>query len=292
MTPAREHRIAAAVANMTSASDVFAAAGASGDPVAAQMALRLAHDLRRLKEIQSIEKKVDAKRVMILEYRAWCDAILEGATANVRGVASEVLPTVLVWAIDINDWPRALDLADHVIGCDVPLPARYQRTAAALVVENVSDEASKIQNTNTAFPLAVLEHVDDLTVEHDMHDQIRAKLMKAIGIELQRAAETVTGAEAIIAACERALVPLRRAHALDQRAGVKDRVKKLEKTIAAATREIEAAQAAAAKEAECVAAEEAERVAAEEAERIAAEEAERIAAEATDTEQAGTPPAA
>jgi hypothetical protein len=292
MTPAREHRIAAAVANMTSASDVFAAAGASGDPVAAQMALRLAHDLRRLKEIQSIEKKVDAKRVMIVEYRAWCDAILEGATANVRGVASEVLPTVLVWAIDINDWPRALDLADHVIGCDVPLPARYQRTAAALVVENVSDEASKIQNTNTAFPLAVLEHVDDLTVEHDMHDQIRAKLMKAIGIELQRAAETVTGAEAIIAACERALVPLRRAHALDQRAGVKDRVKKLEKTIAAATREIEAAQAAAAKEAERVAAEEAERVAAEEAERIAAEEAERIAAEATDTEQAGTPPAA
>lgn len=248
MTPAREHRITSAVASALPG-DMIDATGASGDPVAATIALRLSHDLRRLKQIQSLELKIAAKREMIGEYRAWCDAILASERANVRGIAAEVLPTMMVWSIDIGDWPRALELANHVIGCEVALPSRYQRSAPALVAEDIADAAAKLQLTDTAFPLDVLIAVEELVAPPiDMHDQIRAKLMKAIGVEMQRQAEQVTGAEAVIAAAESALVPLRRAQALDSRVGTKDRVKKLERTIKAATGEIEAARLAAEKE--------------------------------------------
>lgn len=250
MTPAPEHRLSTAIA-ATSGQPKGAAQVALGvDPAVAQIMLRLTHDLRRLKEISSIELKIEAKRGMLPDYREWCDlrlalgAAVEGNELPGSG-ADDVLPTMMIWAIDTGDWPRALELAEHVLRFNVPLPARYQRGAAPLIVEEIATAALKKQTRDEAFPLDVLEAVEALTADVDMHDEIRAKLKKAIGTELARAAgEMEPGTPEHLAAVSKALAPLQRAQDLHERVGTKGTIKQLRKVLANAAKE-QAAPAAA-----------------------------------------------
>lgn len=206
---------------------------------AGQIAMRLQHDLRRLKEIKSIELKIGAKRQMLPEYAAWIDGQLTagreaGRVAPTGTVADEVLPTAMVWSIDIGDWPLALELARHVLRFGVSLPTRYERDAATLVLEEVAEAALKAQNRGDSFPLDVLSEVQELTAGIDMHDQPRAKLAKAIGTELARHASTLEpDSPAFVAAASLALGTLQRAQGLNERIGVKTEMKRLEKALAA-----------------------------------------------------------
>lgn len=203
--------------------------GSPEERAAAQMRLRLQTDLRRLKEIASIERKIAAKREMLPEYADW----VAGLVAAGVGVAEDVLPTVMVWRIDTGDFAGALVLAEHVIAHNVPLPARYERSAPALIVEEIATAALKAQGKGEAFDYRILERVAELTTDADMHDEIRAKLTKAIGVELMRECEDET-AEPLVRsiAAVAALDVLRRAQQLNERVGVKDRIKRLEKMLA------------------------------------------------------------
>lgn len=208
---------------------------------ARQITLRLQHDLRRLKEIKAISLKIAAKREMLPEYRAWCDGELEAGRMTVGDAlgtsdAAEVLPTIMVWSIDVGDWQRALELAAHVLRHDVPMPARYERDAATVVLEQIATAALKVQAANRRFPLDVLEQVDELTRDVDMHDEPRAKLVKAIGTELARDAEALeSGTPEHTATASLALGTLQRAQALHDRIGVKTEIKRLEKALAPST---------------------------------------------------------
>jgi hypothetical protein len=212
---------------------------------AAAIRMRLRHDLQRLKQIQSIKRKIAAKREMLPEYQAWCDGLLDaGRAADGRTLpatgADDVLPTIMVWHIDTGDWIRALALAAFVLRFDVAMPKRYERSAATLVLEEIATAALKAQATGATFPLDVLEAVEQLTSDVDMHDEPRAKLFKAIGTELARAAEAATG-DAIPATINRAVRALTRAQTLHDRVGVKMQLKTLEKAKAAATKATEPA---------------------------------------------------
>lgn len=239
LTPARRHAIASAVASAsaaTAAPDAATPTGERVDPVAAQIQLRLAHDLRRLKEIASIERRIDAKREMLPEYRPWCEALIAAGADADPGIAHEVLPTMMVWAIDVGDWPLALRLAGHVVGNDVALPARYKRSAPALIVEEVATAALKAQASGERFPINVLAWTDALTSGADMHDEIRAKLMKAVGTERAALADAIEDKASadFVAAAEVAVETLKRAQQLNERAGVKTLITRFEKAIAAA----------------------------------------------------------
>lgn len=199
--------------------------------------LRMQVDLRRLKDIKSVANKIAVKQVMIGEYRAWCDGLLEAGRNADRGPltptgADEVLPTIMVWAIDTGDWPRVLELAEHVLRHDVALPARYQRDPATLIVEEVADAALKAQTAGGSFPLDVLEQVEALVDGIDMHDQVRAKLLKAIGTELARGVDAA-GADEARRLANTAIERLTAAQALHDRVGVKTQIKGLEKALAA-----------------------------------------------------------
>lgn len=221
-----------------------AAAGATNaspaERAAAQIVLRLTHDLRRLKEIRSIGKKIEAKREMLPEYKAWVEGILAADTGVGTGLAAEVLPTYMVWLIDVGSYAEALDLVPFVFRHDVQMPSRYQRDAATIVVEEIADAAAKAQNAGTAFPLDVLLQVEELTTGHDLHDEVRAKLFKAIGVEQLRGAEELP-AEQSEAALKATLAMLRAAQGLNDRVGVKDRIKRADKLLAAVTKAAEPA---------------------------------------------------
>lgn len=210
----------------------------------AQISMRLTHDLRRLKEIKSVAAKVAAKREMLPEYRAWCDGLLEAGRMTVgrrldNAGGGDVMATIMVWSIDIGDWRRALELAAHILRFDVAMPNRYQRDAASLIVEEIAEAALRLQAKDQAFDLEVLERVEVLTNGIDMHDVIRAKLLKAIGIEIDRSARAAAGAgdngTALSLLC-RSLPILLEAQTLHDRVGVKTTIRSVEKAIAAANK--------------------------------------------------------
>lgn len=211
------------------------AAGATSSPAARaanQIVLRMTHDLRTLKETRSIDMKIAKKRVMLPEYRAWIEGILAADTGVGTGLAADVLPTIMVWAIDIGDYDYALTLAEFVLRHRVALPKRYERDAATLIVEEIADQAIRAQNGDQRFPLEILDRVHDLTSADDIHDQVRAKLLKAIGVEHLAAAQDL---EAVPALCALALGlnNLREAQRLHDRIGVKDKIKRADKMLTA-----------------------------------------------------------
>lgn len=210
------------------------AAGATNaspaDRAAAQIGLRLTHDLRRLKEIRSIDRKIAAKREMLPEYKSWVEGVAAADVGVGTGLAAEVLPTVMVWLIDTGAYADALDLVPFVLRHDVQMPKRYQRDAATIVIEEIADAAAKVQNAGQRFNLDVLERVEELTADLDIHDEVRAKLHKAIGIEQLRVAEDVE-AHSSAGPLDAALTSLRHAQRLNGRVGVKDRIKRAEKLL-------------------------------------------------------------
>lgn len=147
-------------------------------PVASEYQLLLAAlgiDLNMLRNTQSTERKIEAKRTMIEKYRAW----VEGAADASAGAQDEIVSTMMVWAIDINDWPLALKLAEYVLQAGINLPERYNRAPATLIAEEIAQVAIDAPG---AVPLEVLNAVADLVSDADIFDQVRAKLEKAFGL--------------------------------------------------------------------------------------------------------------
>lgn len=201
--------------------------------LANEMALRFTHDRRRLKEIKSTAGKVAAKRGMVPEYQPWIDGLLAADAGVGTGTSGEILPTMMVWNIDIGAYATALDLLEFVLRHRAPMPSRYERDAATLAVEELAEIAIKKQVIGQDFPTDILERVDEITAGYDMHDQPRAKLHKALGTAYLDQVENgeITSASATILA--QATHHFQQAQSLNDRIGVRDRLKKAARLSAA-----------------------------------------------------------
>lgn len=145
------------------------------------MLAKLYDDKRRLKEIQSIERKIEVKREILPDYDSWVAGALEGG----RGGQDEVLVTVMVWRLDTGDYDEAVRIAHYVIQHGLVMPDQYERTVPTVIVDEISDAALREQKDGKSFPLQILEEVHALTGELDMPDPARSKLHKALGQEYQ-----------------------------------------------------------------------------------------------------------
>ncbi len=102
-------------------------------------------------------------------------------------------------------------------------PDQFERGTAAIIAEEVAEQALKQLDAEGADYLTLLAHlieVEQLTQGADMHDQIRAKLFKALGSAL-RAAGQLPEAHA----------NLTRALELNDRIGVKKDLERLEREL-------------------------------------------------------------
>jgi hypothetical protein len=59
-------------------------------------------------------------------------------------VQDDIVGTMLVWAIDVGDWPLALQLGAHVLATNLGLPERYKRSPAVLLAEEVAESALRV----------------------------------------------------------------------------------------------------------------------------------------------------
>lgn len=202
-------------------------------PVASEYQLLLAalgEDLRQLHNMMEKSRKIEAKRVMIAHYLPW----VTGALAAEEAAQDEIVVTMLIWAIDIGDWPLALRLAEHVLQHGLALPERYKRQPAVLIAEEIA-EAGLTNPPAADFDVIAATCV--LTEQFDMHDQVRAKLLKAKGLALKARADAfdptadsaVSGGKAGLLAA--ALAALRAALAADGKCGVKKQIEALEREL-------------------------------------------------------------
>lgn len=227
MTPARAHMLAVTAASL-SADDP----GANLDPAQTSayelMQAQLYEHRRALKAIQSIERKVEAKRDYLPLYWPWVDGVLAGG----RGAPDVVLTTVLVWAIDAGEYPRALQIAEYVLAHGLSLPDQYQRYPATTLIDEMAEAGLK-GKLPAAEAVLLLQRVEALTRERDVPDQARAKLHKALGYALigRTAASEVDykGLPADLAA--QALPYLHRAFELFEGVGVKKDIERLERRV-------------------------------------------------------------
>lgn len=190
----------------------------------------LLHDnLRTLSDIASHEARVPEKVKMARAFSPWIEGVL---AAEGQAAQDEILVTNLVWAIDYRDFDYALRLAAHAIRHGLAMPEKFTRTPACYLAEEVATIA------NAEFDAVSLDHllaVSALVEGHDMHDAVRAKLLKAIGRRYARRAEEFdpaadnapAGGKA--AYVETALENLRRALQLDSNVGVKKDIERLER---------------------------------------------------------------
>lgn len=215
VSPARKHyqRVSAAKAAEASGAEQMV-----GDAYQLMLAA-LIEDRRRLKDIQSIERKVEVKRELLPNYAAYVSGVLESG----QGAEDEVLMTVMIWCFDVGELAAGLQIAEYALAHGLNPPDRYQRGTAAIVAEEVAEQALRQVSDEEAdidALLAALEHAEQLTRDADMHDQIRAKLHKAEGYAFRAAGLS-----------EAALEHLKRALELDERCGVKKDIERLEREI-------------------------------------------------------------
>jgi hypothetical protein len=176
------------------------------------MLARLATDRRRLREIASIERKREVKRELLPEYADY----IAGALAGGRGAQDDVLTTVMIWRIDAGDYAGALDVARYALAHRLTLPDQFDRPLATALAEEFADAALAAFKLGEPFDIGLLAGIERLTAPFDMHDQVRAKLHKALGLALQ-SSDTAS-----------ALEHLRRALQLDERAGVRKDIARLQ----------------------------------------------------------------
>ncbi|EWH00536.1 phage terminase small subunit [Halomonas sp. BC04] len=223
LSPARKHyqRVTTALA----AGDALAGRPQTGEQYEI-FAAALWEARRTLKGIKSIEAKIEKKRELLPEFDAYIAGVLDGG----KGAQDDVLMTVMLWRFDIGDLAGGLAIARYAMQHKLDTPDRFERDTASIVAEQVADEALKqleatdddAADQDLAARLVMhLVEAEALVHEADMHDQIRAKLHKALGHAYRAKGEQHA----------EALTHLQRALQLNDRVGVKKDIEKLEREL-------------------------------------------------------------
>jgi hypothetical protein len=224
-TPARRHqaRVRAEKA-AASAAPGRTLAGASHYEL---MLAKLAADRRRLKALQSVARKVEVKREVLPEYADYVSGALKGG----RGAQDDVLTTVMIWRVDAADYAGALEIARYALQHGLTLPPHYERTAPAAIAEEFADAALIAFADGGTFDVQQLAEVLTLTEPADMHDQIRSKLHKALGLAFMNLIDDDSLNGLDYGYARAALQSLQKALQLNPRAGVKQNIARLEKQL-------------------------------------------------------------
>jgi len=195
-----------------------------------QLLAALQIDMNRLRQIESTEKKIEAKREMIGTYRPW----IEGALAAEIPAQDEIVANMLVWAMDLADWELAFNIAAHVVNNNLALPERYKRKPVTLIVEEVAEAGLAPEPRITRADMQLFSAAFGAA---DMHDQVKAKLAKALGMAFKREADEFdASAENAVAGGKKgllteALIHFQDALALDKSCGVKKLIEGLERDL-------------------------------------------------------------
>lgn len=108
----------------------------AGQPGEYQVVLAAMENAKKaLKDIPSIADKIDLKKKIIPEFLPFIEAYRDSGDR----FSNEVLTTLVIWLLDIEDIELALDLADFAIEQHQVLPEQFKRDLPTLVTEAFFD---------------------------------------------------------------------------------------------------------------------------------------------------------
>lgn len=234
----------------SSAGRVLAASGLSVDvhgdnddialsPDVARVVLQLEEDIKRLKDIKATDRKVEAKILMLPTYRGWTDGVLAAGEAD-RSPLDQVFTTIMAWTIDVGDYMSALPMLEHAMLYKLDMPSGFSRDPITFAIDQICEDAIRIYDAGgepaELFEAGVLPMLQDLVKDHDvdLHDEVEAKLHKALGRAIMAGAKPDDEADLKQRRLS-ALEQYQTALAKDDRSGVKGDIAKI-------TRELKKAQ--------------------------------------------------
>ncbi|CAI1968966.1 phage terminase small subunit [Serratia marcescens] len=209
MTPARRHFLRETANAVTDAEPLSRMEAGTYS----LMLRKLAEDKRSLARLQGSDRRIAFKRKVMPDYAPWIGGVLQSG----KGTQDDVLVTVMIWLIDIGEPESALPLAGYALKSGLTAPG-YDRQLATIIAEEIANAALTQHSLSQPLDLAVLQHTLELTAGEDMPDEARAKLLKALGYALEQDGQH-----------KQAVIALEQALRLNQRAGVKKDITRLNK---------------------------------------------------------------
>jgi len=193
---------------------------------------QLNNDRHRLKQIQSTEAKIQLKKTLVPTYLPYIDGIIEAD----KSVQDVVFMTVLVWCIDVENYTKALEMAEFALVHNMIMPDRFERKTATLVTEEISNAFLKQLKTNAEVEIEVLQQLEQLVARTDidkeildMPDQVKAKLQVALGkATLKQIQSKDEPSQSDITFAQTAQAYLEREIELDEKCGGKQDLKNME----------------------------------------------------------------
>ncbi|MCZ3153672.1 phage terminase small subunit [Acinetobacter baumannii] len=177
LSPARRHRLKTLAAKEAAKADEFG--GVRPDASVYQLQLtELKNDIHVLRSIQSQEKRAEAKKELIPKHMPYVDGVIK---SGAKVEQDEVITTIMLWCFDCGLFDQGLSLAEYALQNELKMPDSFSRSTATVIVEEIGNAARVAHKAGEDFSLETLEKAFELTAEHDMPDEVRAKLYVGLG---------------------------------------------------------------------------------------------------------------
>ncbi|HAV5485136.1 phage terminase small subunit [Acinetobacter baumannii] len=177
LSPARRHLLKAKAAIEAAKADEFG--GVRPDASVYQLQLtELKNDIHVLRSIQSQEKRNEAKKELIPKHMPYVEGVIK---SGAKVEQDEVITTIMLWCFDCGMFDQGLSLAEYALQNELKMPDSFSRSTATVIVEEIGNAARVAHKAGEDFNLETLEKAFELTAEHDMPDEVRAKLYVGLG---------------------------------------------------------------------------------------------------------------
>jgi hypothetical protein len=177
LSPARRHLLKAKAAIEAAKADEFG--GVRPDASVYQLQLtELKNDIHVLRSIQSQEKRAEAKKELIPKHMPYVEGVIK---SGAKVEHDEVITTIMLWCFDCGLFDQGLSLAEYALQNELKMPDSFSRSTATVIVEEIGNAARVAHKAGEDFNLGTLEKAFELTSEHDMPDEVRAKLYVGLG---------------------------------------------------------------------------------------------------------------
>lgn len=177
LSPARRHRLNALAAKEAAKADEFG--GVRPDASVYQLQLiELKNDIHVLRSIQSQSERAKAKALLIPKHMPYVKGVIE---SGFKVEQDEVITTIMLWCFDCTAFSKGLNLAEYALQHELKMPDSFSRNTATIIAEEIGNAARIAYKASEVFPLDILEKAQKITAKSDMPDEVRAKLLLAMG---------------------------------------------------------------------------------------------------------------
>lgn len=177
LSPARRHRLAVKAALEAAKADEFGGVRQDASVYQLQLA-ELKNDIHVLRSIQSQSERAKVKAQLIPKHMPYIQGVID---SGFKVDQDEVITTVMIWCFDCAEFKVGLALAEYALQHNLSMPDSYSRNTATIVAEEIGNAARIAYKSSEVFDVDVLEKAHKITTSFDMPDEVRAKLLVALG---------------------------------------------------------------------------------------------------------------